>query len=117
MHDHPPLSAVSASQSGFIRRLLGLPGLRPGRHRTRLERGLRRAVAQVDETVETRASLYRERLMITRRSRLPREEYPVVVSLVVSLGMILTAIAGTWLWRTLARIGEAAMAITSLEIP
>jgi hypothetical protein len=55
--------------------------------------------------------------MITGRSPFRREDYPVVISLVVSLGMVLTAIAGTWLWRILAQIGEAAVAMTSIGMP
>jgi len=35
--------------------------------------------------------------MIERRPQYRREDYPVVISLIVSLGMILAAAVGVWL--------------------
>lgn len=55
--------------------------------------------------------------MINRRHHCVREELGVLISLVLSLGMILLAIFGLWLWRIFEQIGKASVAITSVELP
>jgi hypothetical protein len=56
-------------------------------------------------------------IMNRRRFSELEDEASVFLSLVVSCGMILVAILGWWMWKIFAQIGEAMVAITSIEIP
>lgn len=55
--------------------------------------------------------------VINRHHHCVREELGVLISLVLSLGMILLTIFGVWLWRIFEQIREAAVAMTSIGIP
>lgn len=55
--------------------------------------------------------------MLNRRQSCPREELGVFISLVVSLGMIVLAVAGWWLLNTFTNIVGMVMSASSVEIP
>lgn len=55
--------------------------------------------------------------MLTRRSQNMSGEEGVLMSLAISLGMVILAILGWWLWKVLARIVEAMFILPPSELP
>jgi hypothetical protein len=55
--------------------------------------------------------------MRTRRPHDRDGEEKVIISLVISLGMIILAVLGWWLWNVLAPIGPALSDVTLVEMP
>jgi hypothetical protein len=59
-----------------------------------------------------------ERLLMHRDHHLSlREELGVLISLVVSLGMIILAIIGWWMWKFLAGFVDVMSGTATVEIP
>lgn len=55
--------------------------------------------------------------MFNRRPHCVWEELGVLISLVVSLGMVILTAVGWWLWKTVPDTIEAMWCMRSLEIP
>ncbi len=55
--------------------------------------------------------------MLNRRRHCLREEPGVLISLVVSIGMVLLTVLGWWLWNTFPGLMGAVMSVSSVEIP
>lgn len=55
--------------------------------------------------------------MLTRRSQNMAGEEGVLMSLAISLGMVILAILGWWLWKVLAQIASALSGVSPIEMP
>jgi len=44
-------------------------------------------------------------------------EFDVLISLVVSVGLVLLTVAGWWLWKILAAIAPVLSSVSSIEMP
>lgn len=55
--------------------------------------------------------------MLDRRQSCLRDELAVLISLVISLGMIILTVVGWWLWNTFPDLIGAVMSVSSAEIP
>lgn len=55
--------------------------------------------------------------MLNRGQHRVQEELSVLISLVVSLGMIILTVVGWWLWNTFPSLMGAVMSVSSVEMP
>jgi hypothetical protein len=55
--------------------------------------------------------------MLNHRQHRMQEELGVLISLVVSVGMILLTVLGWWLWKILAAIAPVLSGVSSIEAP
>jgi hypothetical protein len=55
--------------------------------------------------------------MLTRRSHNTDGEERVIISLAISLGMIILAVLGLWLWKVLAPIALVLSGLSPIEMP
>jgi hypothetical protein len=55
--------------------------------------------------------------MIKRYPQSMQEESGVMISLAISIGMIILAVVGWWMWKIFAPIAQAIFAISPSEVP